>query len=77
MNRHFRDARYYGRPTAEHLYRGLRAELRPVERRRRGATGREPREPTRAGRWRARLRATESTAERRARRAVRRVRERV
>jgi len=77
MNRHFRDAWYYARRTAGHLWRGLREELRPIERRLRAATGREREEPTRSERWRAKLRATESKAERGARRAARRVRERV
>jgi len=77
MNRHFRDAWYYGRRTAKHLWRGLRQEFRPIERRLRAATGREKEEPTRTERLRAKARATESKAERRARRAARRVRERV
>jgi len=77
MNNHFEDAWYYARRTAAHLSRGLREEFEPVEHRIRAATGRETEELSRAERLRTKLDATEEKAERRARRAVGRFRERV
>ncbi|USZ67829.1 hypothetical protein NGM10_13980 [Halorussus salilacus] len=77
MNKHFRDAWYYARRAGEHLSRGLREELDPVERRVRAATGRERKESTRAEKWRAQLKAREHEVERRARRALRQARDRV
>ncbi|WP_115863598.1 DUF7553 family protein [Halorussus litoreus] len=77
MNNHFEDAWYYARRTAAHLSRGIREELQPVERRVRAATGREIEDPSRTERLRTKLDATEAKAERRARRAAGRLRERV
>ncbi|WP_132059835.1 DUF7553 family protein [Halorussus amylolyticus] len=77
MNKHFRDAWYYARRAGEHLARGAREELEPVERRVRAATGRERDETTRTEKWRDGLEATEAKAERRVRGAVRRARKRV
>lgn len=58
MNRHFRDARYHARRTAEELYAGLEMELDPVRERveariddYRGVEEPEP-EPTRTERVR-------------------------
>ena len=77
MNKNFEDAWYYERRAAEHLYRGIREELEPVERRLREATGREKEEMTRTEKWRAEIVDAETRAGRRARDAVRRARSRV
>ncbi|WP_128476034.1 DUF7553 family protein [Halorussus pelagicus] len=77
MNNHFEDAWYYAKRASNHLARGIREELTPVERRLRKATGREQTPTTRVERWRAELKATEDEAADRARRAVRKARERV
>jgi hypothetical protein len=77
MNKHFEDAWYYGKRAAKHLTRGVREELARVERRFRKATGREETRTTRVQRWQAELKATEDEAAARARRAVRKARERV
>jgi hypothetical protein len=77
MNKHFEDAWYYARRAGEHLTRGLREELTPVERRLREATGREEEVATRREKWRTELKATEDEAVDRARRAVRKARRRV
>ncbi|MFC4552669.1 MULTISPECIES: DUF7553 family protein [Halorussus] len=77
MNKHFEDTTYYARRAGRHLYRGLREELAPVEYRIRRATGYEKETPTRTEKWRAELREAEWEAQRRARRAMRRARERV
>lgn len=78
MNRHFQDAWYYARRAGKHLSRGVREELEPVEDRVRSATGREKeQEISRTQQWRAKLKAREYEVERRARRAMRQVRDRV
>ena len=77
MNKHFEDAWYYGKRAGKHLRRGLRQELEPVERKVREATGREKEAMSRAERLRWELKEREYEVERRARRAVRKVRNRV
>ncbi|MFB6072500.1 MAG: hypothetical protein ABEJ88_05980 [Halobacterium sp.] len=59
MNRHFSDARYYARRTAEELAAGVREELAPMTETAREATGRRREadvEPTRGQRVRAGVR---------------------
>ncbi|WP_135852783.1 DUF7553 family protein [Halorussus salinus] len=77
MNKHFEDAWYYGKRAGKHLTRGVREELAPVERRVRKATGRDEEPTTRVQRWQAELKSTEDEAAARARRAMRKARERV
>jgi hypothetical protein len=77
MNKHFKDAWYYGKRAGKHLSRGLREELEPVEHRVRKAMGREKEDQSRKERLRAELKEREYEVERRARRAARKVRRRV
>ena len=74
MNRHFRDARYHLRRTAEAAARGVREALEPAETKARELTGRE-RDPEPTTPERVRMRATD--AERRARRTAREAKRRV
>ncbi|WP_158058842.1 DUF7553 family protein [Halorussus halophilus] len=77
MNKNFKDAWYYERRAAQHLYRGIREELEPVENRIRKATGREKEAVSRTEKWRAEIVDAETRAGRRAKDAVRRARSRV
>ncbi|WP_423744700.1 hypothetical protein V5735_01235 (plasmid) [Haladaptatus sp. SPP-AMP-3] len=72
MNAHFKDAWHHLRHAGSHLGRGVREELRPVERKARGVTGRErPAEPSRRERMRENLRDAEHRAKERSRSAMR------
>ncbi|NIC00221.1 hypothetical protein [Halobacterium sp. R2-5] len=66
MNRHFTDARYYARRTADELALAVHTELDSAEERANAALGRTHHEPTRSERARALLDRVGSTARRRA-----------
>ncbi len=78
MNRHFEDARYYLKRAGETALKGLRDELKPIERRVRELTGREAEpEPPRAEKARTDVDRIREKVEREVEDAVATARERL